>query len=427
MNIRKFLILLLSAAVIISLLLFTVISNQYMNEYFDDYIDSTYQDNVDSIIEFARLTLTEGHQQRSILRSYVKDPIYYIEIADFSGEIVSSSSMGINTAFTYDPDTMTIESFDVQSGNETVGTVSITRENSARSTETHKLFNKALLFGAIISLAVTVVVIGIILFALIRSISNNIDEIIEYATEGDGVVKQSKIEELNTITKAIKSYRVKLALKEQVKKQKFDKLLHDTKTPLTIIKSQLEGVTDGVYEIDRSRAASMIESVDNLDSMLKNITNIIEDVPVQDETELIEIDYSDEIEKIVKSISAKYRKKGLEINFKKEKLNIKTNKELLNHAVYNLLINAYKYTNKGGVEVTLDNDKKTITVKDSGMGIAPEDMLHIFEPYYRGANTKGIKGEGLGLSNAKDNIEKAGGRIEAESRINEFTEFKIFF
>ena len=91
MNIRKFLILLLSAAVIISLLLFTVISNQYMNEYFDDYIDSTYQDNVDSIIEFARLTLTEGHQQLSILRSYVNDPIYYIEIADFSGEIVSSS------------------------------------------------------------------------------------------------------------------------------------------------------------------------------------------------------------------------------------------------------------------------------------------------------------------------------------------------
>ena len=77
MNIRKFLILLLSAAVIISLLLFTIISNQYMNEYFDDYINSTYQDNVESITEFARLTLTEGHQQRSILRSYVKDPISY--------------------------------------------------------------------------------------------------------------------------------------------------------------------------------------------------------------------------------------------------------------------------------------------------------------------------------------------------------------
>jgi len=427
MNIRKFLILLLSAAVIISLLLFTIISNQYMNEYFDDYINSTYQDNVESITEFARLTLTEGHQQRSILRSYVKDPIYYIEIIDLDNEIISFSGMGMNTAFTYDPDTMTIETFDIYDQNKLVGTVAITRELSTRSTETHKLFNNALLFGAVISLAVTVVVIGIVLFALIRSISNNIDEIIEYATEGDGSVKQSKIEELNTITQAIKSYRVKLAQKEQVKKQKFDKLLHDTKTPLTIIKSQLEGVTDGVYDIDKDKAVSMIESVDNLDSMLKNITDIIEDVPVQDVVELTEVDYADEIEKIVKSLSAKYRKKGIDIIFEKESFVIKTNKELLNQAVYNLLINAYKYTKKGIVTVSTDENKKSITIKDSGIGIAKADIEHVFEPYYRGGNTKTVKGEGLGLANAKDNIEKAGGKIEVKSQINKFTEFKILF
>ena len=74
-----------------------------------------------------------------------------------------------------------------------------------------------------------------------------------------------------------------------------------------------------------------------------------------------------------------------------------------------------------------NENKKSITIKDSGIGIAKADIEHVFEPYYRGDNTKTVKGEGLGLANAKDNIEKAGGKIEVKSQINKFTEFKILF
>ena len=103
MSIKKFLIVLLATAIFLSLALFAAISNKYMNDYFDDYIDGTYDDNVESISEFARLVIVEGHQPRSLLRSYVKDPIYYVEIYNLSGETVSFSGNTMNNIFIFDP------------------------------------------------------------------------------------------------------------------------------------------------------------------------------------------------------------------------------------------------------------------------------------------------------------------------------------
>jgi len=84
----------------------------------------------------------------------------------------------------------------------------------------------------------------------------------------------------------------------------------------------------------------------------------------------------------------------------------------------NLVGNAIKYSPNGTpveVAVTHDAGRATVTVTDQGVGVAPEDRPHLFEPFRRGSRARGIAGLGLGLAVARRIVEAHGGRIELDS------------
>jgi PAS domain S-box-containing protein len=108
---------------------------------------------------------------------------------------------------------------------------------------------------------------------------------------------------------------------------------------------------------------------------------------------------------------------------------VAANPERLREVVMNLMDNAIKFTPEGGVKVTLEgNDKEaTISVADSGVGIAAEDMPHLFQKFYRIDNsaTRTIGGTGLGLYLCRKVIELFNGRIWVESKPGQGSTFKI--
>jgi PAS domain S-box-containing protein len=98
----------------------------------------------------------------------------------------------------------------------------------------------------------------------------------------------------------------------------------------------------------------------------------------------------------------------------------------LTQVITNLVVNAINYTPEGGaivVRATPDGDHVSIQVGDSGVGIPPEHLPHVFEPFYQGTNAS--KGIGLGLSIAKEIIELHGGEISVESEVGKGTCFTI--
>ncbi|MDR1032505.1 MAG: PAS domain S-box protein [Candidatus Nomurabacteria bacterium] len=103
--------------------------------------------------------------------------------------------------------------------------------------------------------------------------------------------------------------------------------------------------------------------------------------------------------------------------------------DFLREAIDNLVENAIKYTPSGGVEVnvTADNTNVVITVKDTGIGIAPEDLGHLFQKFYRidSSDTREIGGTGLGLYISKRRVEEIGGRMWAESELGKGSTFAI--
>lgn len=96
----------------------------------------------------------------------------------------------------------------------------------------------------------------------------------------------------------------------------------------------------------------------------------------------------------------------------------------------NLIDNAIKYTPAGGsiyVNVLGDGDRVLINVTDTGMGISSDDLIHIFQKFYRADNsdTRTIGGTGLGLYLVKQRVEAMGGRVWAESAFGEGSTFYV--
>ncbi len=110
---------------------------------------------------------------------------------------------------------------------------------------------------------------------------------------------------------------------------------------------------------------------------------------------------------------------------------VKADAQRLKQLLLNLLDNAIKYTSQGG-RITLglktEGKEAVLTISDTGRGIPPEDLPHLFERFFRhtrSTSDKGATGFGLGLSIVKWIVESHGGKIEAASRIGEGTTFTV--
>ena len=141
-----------------------------------------------------------------------------------------------------------------------------------------------------------------------------------------------------------------------------------------------------------------------------------------------------EIENIVKNARVQYKDYGnIQLDFTKEKpedYEIITDPILVGTAVMNLLTNARKYNrdnNPVKLNIKIDSNRIMIEVKDEGIGIPPEDYPNVFEPFNRGTYAKefNIDGLGVGLAISKKNIERLGGTIEFDSKVNVGTTFTI--
>jgi signal transduction histidine kinase len=104
----------------------------------------------------------------------------------------------------------------------------------------------------------------------------------------------------------------------------------------------------------------------------------------------------------------------------------------LEQVVSNLLSNAIRYTPPGGLasaRVDADSDAVRVEVRDTGEGIAPEDLPHVFERFFRGRHPRaegdGRVGAGLGLALAKELVEAMGGSISATSAPGEGSSFTV--
>ena len=137
----------------------------------------------------------------------------------------------------------------------------------------------------------------------------------------------------------------------------------------------------------------------------------------------------DQLKRIVSTQEAIAANKDIEIKFDipKKDIIINADEQRMEQVWTNIISNAIKYTNEGGlITIAIKKGKEIeVEIEDTGIGMSKEVISHIFERFYREDKARNVEGNGLGLSIVKRIVDLHNGKIEVESTVDVGTIFRV--
>ncbi len=218
----------------------------------------------------------------------------------------------------------------------------------------------------------------------------------------------------------------KLKEVDQMKDEFISMSSHELRSPITTLRGFLSMILEGDYgslnEQGKKTLKIMEASVNRLANLVEDLLNVSRIEQKRLELKLEPVNAGESLNSVKDEFALQAENKGLElkVNLPADLPMIMADKDKLKQILINLVGNAIKYTKKGSIELSAKQtgDKIiTISVKDSGIGIAAPDREKLFGKFYRvkSEETQGIVGTGLGLWITKQLVELMGGNIYVDS------------
>jgi signal transduction histidine kinase len=203
-------------------------------------------------------------------------------------------------------------------------------------------------------------------------------------------------------------------------------LSHELRAPLATIRAYTELLIDEVDDGDPEMRRLLLETIDQssrlLTELIANLTDLARIELGYFRPRKRELSLRDVADDAIAHFEAQARQKNVALNLESPPglPTVTADRDMMDMLLKALMSNAIKFSASGGeVEVSLGSDKasQTISVRDRGPGIAPQDLPHIFEAFYRGRATveEGLAGLGIGLTVVKAIVEAHEGRVDVES------------
>lgn len=448
-SIRKQWLRVLFFTAILSVIINTVVLSSLMNKYFVGYSKKNYERNVSEIVEFSKNSLKENDLSRLQvniqLESYLDDPISRIKLYDENGLLIAdvvnnNSNMMMNKSMMNNMMNRMrgvvseeVDSYDIKDNGILIGKINITKYSSIENSIGTVMYNAALVSNSIFSIFVVfiaTILIGIIMSRkMSKDLKNTADMAVNIELGNNAEINFSKVYEIKTIQRSLISLNTRLKLKQKSRKKLLDEMVHQTRTPLTILKTHLEGFEDGIINMTSEEIKICEDQIENITLIIKNMSGMIDAEKDTDSLEIEEFELNQLLNQIVNGLKVQFHKKNIELNIlSHKKLNIKTDKYKLSQSIYNILTNAYKFTEAGGkvnVNYGVEQDGLFISIEDNGIGISEENKKHLFEAYYKGSSADKSSGEGIGLYVVKENLDKINGTVNVISEVGKGSKFII--
>lgn len=222
---------------------------------------------------------------------------------------------------------------------------------------------------------------------------------------------------------------------EQQRRNLTADVAHELRTPLHVIQGNLEGMLDGVYEPSKEQLEATLEET----RLLARLVGDLQTLSLAETGELplhkVRFAAGDLLADAAANFAGQAAAGEVSLRVEGETegqgLEIEADPDRLAQVIANLVANALRHTPSGGsviLSAQAEPDRVRLVVKDTGAGIAPEDLPFIFDRFWRGdpSRTRQVgTGSGLGLAIARRLVELHGGKIEVDSQLGSGTTFAI--
>jgi signal transduction histidine kinase len=298
--------------------------------------------------------------------------------------------------------------------------------------------------ASLVGMLVALVVAGIIGIWLMRSISKPVTALDRgMRAVADGELEHrldlspSRRDEFGRLAASFRTMSKQLAELDKLKAEFVSVASHELKTPINVILGYLQLMQEGIYGPLSEKQTEIIQTVEaqgrtlaRLAAQLLDVTRFeagggrIEPRPVRLTTLLQDLERAFHVLAVQRDIEFRLT---LGEGLPEE---VQWDADRINEVMGNLLANAFKFTRAGGtveLSATPSDDHVQIVVRDTGAGVPPEHLPHIFEKFFQADNqgAASATGSGLGLAIAKEIVEAHRGEIRCESVLGEGTTFTL--
>jgi signal transduction histidine kinase len=325
----------------------------------------------------------------------------------------------------------------LQVDGESVGTLVVTSSDLTGHSDLEQRFLAAVnraVWIAVLSVTVVAFVAAILLSRQLVAPLRRLTAASEAMAEGD-LSQRVEIEtrdEIGELGRAFDKMADDLQQAERQRQQMTADIAHELRNPLSVIRGNLEAMLDGIYPTDTEHLGPVYEETLLLQRLVRDLRLLSLADTGQLDLLMTDVDVSSLLRGVVEGARAMADDRGIDISLDLPvgEVVVRGDVDRLRQVLGNLISNALRYTPPGG-QVTLrawrEGEEVSISVQDSGPGMAADDLPRVFDRFYRtdAARARASGGSGLGLAIARALVEAHGGTIEVRSTLGEGTTFAL--
>ena len=292
--------------------------------------------------------------------------------------------------------------------------------------------NQAVLIAGLVA-GVVALLLGFVVFRGITAPLNKLTRAAHAVAKGD-LAQRVDIrtgDEVAELGAAFNTMATHLDRGEQLRRQMTADIAHELRTPLSVIQGNLEAILDGVYPPDSEHIQPALDQAQLLARLVEDLRTLALAEAGQLSLDLQPTNAAELTRRVVTSFEPKAADKRvmLAMNAPESLPRVQADGQRIAQVITNLLSNALRHTPQEGridVRLKVENQHVLIAVGDTGAGIPPDDLPHVFDRFYRADKSRSREGQstvgsGLGLAIARSIVEAHGGRIWAESETGKGT------
>ncbi len=237
-------------------------------------------------------------------------------------------------------------------------------------------------------------------------------------------------QEIAEVATAFNAMADDLQKQEALRRNMIADIAHELRTPLAVMQGNLRAMLDDVYPLDRGEIATLYDETRLLSRLVDDLRELALADAGQLTLNLSNVDVREVLQNAAAnfSIAADAQNVRVQVSSLPPLPHVRADADRVAQVLRNLLANALRHTPEGGtitLGATVQGKFVRVLVRDTGEGIAPQDMPHVFERFYRAdkSRTRSTGGTGLGLAIAKAWVEAMGGKIGVESDVGKGSEF----